>query len=137
MRREYKNNRLMVNASLMLQETVGVLSDPDRGAVIVASGHVSSRVASWRTRAASLRSEFVRVPSVFLSKISALMMSGGQGCCHTRIVPDPDRFGHTPAAPMPEALQNHRWVGSRQTIAARCVGLATVCATNALQSLIS
>ena len=87
---------------------VGMLSDPDRGAAIVATGHVSRRVASWRTKSASLRSEFVGVPSVFLSEISALMMSGGQGCRHTILVPDPDGFSHTTPDPMPEALQNPR-----------------------------
>ena len=53
-----------------------------------------------------------RVPSGFLPKISALMVSGVQGCCRTRIVPDPERFSHTPRllppSPMPEALQNPR-----------------------------
>ena len=73
----------MVDASQVLQETVGILSNPEQGAAIFASGHVSRRVALWRTRAASLRLEFVRVLSGFLSKISALMMLGDQGCCHT------------------------------------------------------
>ena len=74
MRREYKNNRLMVNASLMLQETVGVLSNPEHGAAIFASGNSSRRVALWRMRAASSRLEFGRVPSGFLSDISVAMM---------------------------------------------------------------
>ena len=108
MRRRSETTGFMADASLVLQETVGVLSDPDRGAAIVAYGHVSSRVASWRTRAASSRSEVVRVPSGFLSKISTLMISGGQGCCHTRLFPDPDRFSHTPPALMPEVSQNPR-----------------------------
>ena len=85
----------------------------------------------------SSKSEFLRVPSGFLSEISALMMSGGQGRRNTRLVPDPDRFSHTPPTPMPEALQNPRRVGSQRTIYARCVGLATVCATSVLQLLIS
>ena len=108
MRKRSATTKLVVDASLVLQETVGVLSDPNQGAAIVDSGHVSSRVASWRTRAASLRSEFLRVPSGFLSNISALMMSGGQGYRHTRLFPDPYGFSHTPPAPMPEALQNPR-----------------------------
>ena len=99
---------LMVDASLVLQETVGMLYDSDRGASIVASRHVSSRVASWRTRVASSGSEFVRVPSEFLYKISALMKSGGQGCRHKRLAPNPGGFIHTPPAPMPEASQNPR-----------------------------
>ena len=108
MQRRSATTGLMVDASLVLQETVGVLSDPDRGAAMVASGHVSIKVASWRTRASTSRSEFVRVPSGFLSKISALVMSGGQGFRHTRLVPDTDRFSHTPPALMPEASQNLR-----------------------------
>ena len=77
MRRRSTTTRLMVGASLVLQETLGVLSDTDQGTDIGASGHISSRVASWKTRATSSRSEFVRVPSGFLSEISALMMPGG------------------------------------------------------------
>ena len=87
---------LMVDASQVLQETVGVLSNPGRGAAIVASGHVSRRVALWRTRAASLKSEFVRVLCRFLSAISDATMSGGQGCHHMRLVPNLDGFSHTP-----------------------------------------
>ena len=91
--KRFETTGLIVDASRVLQETVDVLSDPNRGAAIVASGHVSSRAASWRTRAASSRLKmFVRVPSGFLYQISALMMFGGQGCRHTRLVPDPDVF---------------------------------------------
>ena len=46
---------LVADASLVLQETVGMLSDIDQGTAIVASGHVSSRVASWSMRVASSR----------------------------------------------------------------------------------
>ena len=74
MRMRSATTGLMVNTSRVLQEMVGVLSYPDRGAAIVASGKVSSRVASWRTGAAISRSEFVRVPSGYLSDINALIM---------------------------------------------------------------
>ena len=99
---------LIVDASRVLQERVGMLYDPNQGVAIVVSGHVSRKVASCWTRTESLRSEFVRVPLGFLSEISALMMSGGQGCRNTRLVPDPDGFSHTPPVPMPEASQNPR-----------------------------
>ena len=66
----------MVDASLVLKEAVDVLSGPDRGASIVASGHVSSRVATWRMRVASSRLEFVRIPLVLLCDISAATISG-------------------------------------------------------------
>ena len=101
MRRKSATTGLVVDTSLVLQEMVGVLYDPDWGAAIVASGHVSSKVDLWRTRAASSRLEFVRVPSVFLSDISALMMSDCQGFRPTRLVPDQNWFSHTPPAPMP------------------------------------
>ena len=103
MRRRSTTTGLMVDASQVLQEMVGMLSYPERGAAIFASGHVSRRVASWRTRAESLRSKIFRVPSGFLSEISAVMMSGGQGCCHTRLVPKPPGFRPTPPPPRPDA----------------------------------
>ena len=112
MQRRSATTRLMTDASRVLQETVGVVSDPEWSATIFASGHKSRRVASWRTRAESLRSEFVRVTSGFLSNISAVMVSGGQGCRHTRLVPDLGGFIHTPSDLMPEALHNSRWVCS-------------------------
>ena len=137
MRSSSATTRLVVNASRMLQKTVGVLSNPERGAAIFASGYVSRRVALWRTRVASSRSDFSRFPSVFMYGISFLMMLVGQGCRHTRLVPDMDRFSYTPPDLIPEALHNPRWVGSRRKISARCVVRATVCSTIALQSYIS
>ena len=98
----------MVDASHVLQETVGVLSDPEHGAAIFASGNASRRVALWRMRAASSSLEFGRVPSGFLSDISVAMMLIDQGCFHMRLVPNLDGFSQTPLAPMPEALQNPR-----------------------------
>ena len=59
-----------------------------------------------------LKVRFFRVLSVFLSGISAVMMSGVQGCHHKRLVPDPDEFSHNPPAPIPEASHNPRCVGS-------------------------
>ena len=55
MRRRIENTRLMVDASRVLQEMVGMLSNPERGAAIVVSGHISRRVASGRTRNAKLK----------------------------------------------------------------------------------
>ena len=109
---EVCNHWVGVQCPRVLQEMLGVLSDPDWGAAIVASGHVSRRLASWRTRAASSRLEFVRVPSEFLSEISELMMLGSQGCRHMILVPDLGRFSHTSPALMPEAFQNPRCVVS-------------------------
>ena len=54
MRRRSETTGLMVDASCVLQDTVGVLSDPDQGAPMFASGHTSRRVSSWITRSARL-----------------------------------------------------------------------------------
>ena len=62
MQRRSATNGIIFEALHVLQETVGVLSDPERGAVMHASVTASSRVALWRTRVASSRSEFVIVP---------------------------------------------------------------------------
>ena len=79
---------------------VGLLFDPKRGATVFVSGLVSRRVASWRKKVESSRSEFFRVPSGFLSEISAVMMMCSQGCLHTRMVPYLYIFNHTPPAPI-------------------------------------
>ena len=62
MRRRSATTRLIVEASRVLQETVGVLSELERGAAMRALETASRRVASCKTRAASLRSELVIVP---------------------------------------------------------------------------
>ena len=62
MRRRSATNGLIFEALRVLQETVGVLSNPERGAAMHASVTASRRVASWRTIVASSRSEFVIVP---------------------------------------------------------------------------
>ena len=54
-----------------------MLSDPEREAASLASGTAASRVASWRTRAASFRSELVIIPSLFVDKTKTEMMSSG------------------------------------------------------------
>ena len=61
MRRRSATTGLFVEASRVLQETVGVLSYLERGTSMRASGTDSRMVASWITRAASSRSEFVIV----------------------------------------------------------------------------
>ena len=123
---EVRHHRIYVEASFVLQETVGVLSDPERGAASLASGTAASRVALWRTNLARSKSEFVIVPSLFVNETRLAMMSGGQGWCHTRSFPELEGSSHTPPAPRPEASQNPRWVGSRRTISARWVGRSAV-----------
>ena len=41
----YATTRLIVDASCVLQEIVGVLSDTERGASMFASGHASRKLA--------------------------------------------------------------------------------------------
>ena len=55
MRRRIETTGLMADASRVLQEMVGMLSNPKLGAAIVASGQISRRVASGRTRNAKLK----------------------------------------------------------------------------------
>ena len=62
MRRRSATTRLIMEASRMPQETVGVLSEPERSAAMRALGNASRRVASYKTRVVSLRSELVIVP---------------------------------------------------------------------------
>ena len=120
----------------MLQETVGVLSDPERGAASLASGTAASRVASWRKSAVSSRSKFVIVPSLFVEETRSAMMSAGQGWHYTRSFPELDGSNHTPPAPRPEVLQKPRWVGLRRKISVSWVGLSAVWSANVVQSVI-
>ena len=46
MQRKSATTRLMLDASHVLQETVGVLYNPKWGSAMFASGHTSKRVAS-------------------------------------------------------------------------------------------
>ena len=78
MRRRSATTRLIVEAPLMLQETVRVLSDPERGSTMSNSGTATRSVASCRTSAANYRSELVIVPSLFVEKKRLVMMSSGQ-----------------------------------------------------------
>ena len=79
MKRESVTTGLIAEASRVLHETVGVLSKLKRGAAMRAVGTANRRVASCRTRAASLRSEFLIVPLGFIGETNSAMMSGGQG----------------------------------------------------------
>ena len=59
------------------------------------------------------------MPPLDFSKTSDAMMSVGQGQRHTMLEPDIDGYNHTPPAPILEALQNPRWVGSWRMILSR------------------
>ena len=62
MRRKSATTGLIVEASRVIQETVGVLSKTERGAAMQALGTASRRVASYRTRATISRSKLVILP---------------------------------------------------------------------------
>ena len=121
----------------MLHDTVGVLSKLERGAAMRAVGTATRRVASWRMRVTSLKMEFVIAPLRFVDETKSAMMSSSQGLRHTKLWPDMEGLSHTPPEPRPKALQNTRWVGSRQMILDRCMGRAGICTDKACQSTIS
>ena len=88
MRRRSTTTGLIIDASLVLQEMVEVLSDPERGAAMCASGTAARVVASCRTSAANSRSELVIVSSVFFEETRLVIISSGRGWRHTISFPD-------------------------------------------------
>ena len=62
MRRSSATTGLIIKASRVFQETVGVLSESECGASMQVLGTDSRRVASFRMRAARSRSELAIVP---------------------------------------------------------------------------
>ena len=82
MRSRSATTEFMVEDSRKAQETVGVLSLPVEGPLHAEELNICGKVPSWRTRAASSRSEFVIRPMGFVSLTRSAMMSGGQGSYH-------------------------------------------------------
>ena len=79
--------RLIVADSFKIHVAVGVLSLPVIGTHPADALHTSGKVASWRTRAASLRSKLV-MPLVGYQKLIRLSwMSFGHSKRHTKLVP--------------------------------------------------
>ena len=103
MRRSFLTTRLIVKASRMLSETVGVLSDPECGAAMCVVGNSTRRVVLWRTSTASSGLEFVIVPSIFVDETKYEMISGGQGWRHTKFWIDPEGSIYISPAPRSEA----------------------------------
>ena len=62
----------------MLHKMAGVFSGLERCASMRTEVTASSRVTSWRTRAASLRSEFVSMPFRLVEKTNSVIISCGQ-----------------------------------------------------------
>ena len=82
-RRRAATTALMVDTSLNDQEPVGVLSLPVAGTLHRDWPHLRRNVASWNTRAASSRSEFVMEPFGFVKLTRAAMISAGHFRRHT------------------------------------------------------
>ena len=74
MRSRSATTRLMVDSFQVLHETVGVLSDTEKGAAMLASGQTSRRVALSIMRVAIFRLKLVRIPLKLVSKIKASVM---------------------------------------------------------------
>ena len=78
MRRRLATTGLIVEASLKVQATVGVLSLPEAGARHAGLAQMSAKTTSCRTRAASSRSELVMRPCGLSKLTRSAMMSAGQ-----------------------------------------------------------
>ena len=85
MQRRSATTRLIIEASRVLQETVGVLSEPDRGAAMKDLRTASRRVASCKMRAVSLRSELAIVLCGLINGTISEVTSAGQGLLQTRL----------------------------------------------------
>ena len=115
----YTTTGLMVEASHVIQKMMGVLSDPEWGSAMLNLGSYASRVALWRMRTESSRSELVSVPTGLVSKTKESVLSDVKGWLHTVVVPDLVGSRHTLPTPTMEVLQNPRWVVYRQKILAK------------------
>ena len=83
----------------MLQEIVGVLSEPEIGSAMQALGTASKRVASCITRTESSRSDLVIVPLGLVVNINSAVTSAGQGFFQTILWPILDGSIHAPPVP--------------------------------------
>ena len=79
MRRRSATTGLVAEASCVLHKMVVVLSGLECGAAMRAVGTSIRRVASWRMRATSSRSDFVIVPLRLFDETKSAMMSSSQG----------------------------------------------------------
>ena len=98
MRRKSTTTGLIVKASFVLQQTVGVLYDPEKETSSLASGTAARRVASLRTSMSSSRSDLVIVPSLFVDETRLETMSASQRWHHIKSFPEHDGSSHTPPA---------------------------------------
>ena len=85
MRRRSTTNGLIIGDSRMLQDTVGLLLEPECGAAIQALGTALSRVESCRTRSASSRSELVIGMLGLVGNTNSAVTFACQGFLRTRL----------------------------------------------------
>ena len=119
------NTGLIVEASLKVHTTVGVLPLPVRGTHEVEEVHTFGKVASCRTKVANFRAELV------LGLIKLIMfdqMSGGDWRRQTKCVPSPLGSNLTHPPPKPDAMMYPKSVGCYWTISAKLVGRCFICA---------
>ena len=110
---------LIVEASLKVHTTVGVLPLPVRGTHEVEEVHTFGKVTSCRTKVANFRAELV------LGLIKLIMfdqMSGGDWRRQTKCVPSSLGFNQTPPPPNPDVLVYPKSIGCHWTISAQLVG---------------
>ena len=136
MQRRYATIGFIIDASLVLQKIVRLLSEPEWGVSSLTSGTAVRRVSSWRTSAAISRSELVIIPSLSVVETKLATVFADQGLRQTKSYPERNGSNHTPPISIPEASQNPRWVGFWWTHLDRWMGWAAVLSTSAHQSAI-
>jgi hypothetical protein len=90
---------LALEAILLIQLTVGVLSHNVPDGICFTSGAVASITLTARTSAANIRLKFVRRPSGLLSETTSDSMSGGNADHQTNGGMSLVRENHTPPTP--------------------------------------
>ena len=103
---------LIVEASRMLHERVGVLSSLECGAAMRTLVTDARRVFSLPTRVASSWSDFVIFPSMFVDETKSTIIYGIHELRHTKLRSNLERYIHITPAPSSEVSHNPRWVGS-------------------------
>ena len=124
---------LIVEASLNVQATVGVLLLPVMGARQVEDVHTSGKVASCRTNTANFRSDLVMFPSGLIKLISFFWMLCGHSRRQTKCVPSRLGSNHTPALPKPDVLVYPKSICCHYTIFVKLVGQCFICSHRCCQ----
>ena len=92
----------IVDASTVLQEVVGVLSETEHRSSMRASGTAARSVVLFRTSAANYRSELVIVPFLFVEDKRLAITLSGQKWCHTKSCLEKEGSIHVPPSLRPE-----------------------------------